>query len=261
MDTNELKAKIQCAVASLANAVDSNDVIRDYVRFMGRFHKYSFGNQMLIWIQHPGAAQVAGYKAWQKLGRQVRKGEKGIAILVPMTRKVTDSKGEEITKVWFGTGYVFDVSQTDGADLPAQPDWASSEMYPVLQGQLVAYAESIGIQVRVEQPAISGAQGVSYGGTIVLDPGTGTTTLVHELAHELLHQGAKEDRPASRQVRELQAEAVAAVVMSHFGFDTQTSLNYLGLWGVDGDAIKGNLEEIQKAACKIIDAVESYEYP
>lgn len=256
MNAADLRQTVGELIEVLAGAVDDNNntVIRDYLTFMGRFHKYSLNNQLLIWFQRPNATQVAGYKAWQSLGRQVRKGEKGIAILVPMARKVQGDDGAEETKLWFGTGYVFDVSQTDGEPLPEQPDWSSKECAPVLQAKLFEFAKSLGIQVCVGEPTIEGAQGVSYGGKIVIHPDTGTSTLVHELAHELLHQGT--DKSASRQVRELQAEAVAAVVMSHFGFEVSESLNYLGLWAVSGDGIKNNMDAIQKAACTIIQAVE-----
>jgi hypothetical protein len=88
-----------------------------------RFHAYSFGNVMLIGLQRPGATQVAGYKAWQGMGRQVRKGERGISILAPMVRKVEHDDEAEPDRVVAGFRVVslFDVSQTDGEPIPEPP--------------------------------------------------------------------------------------------------------------------------------------------
>jgi len=93
----------------------------DFVATMSRFHSYSFYNQMLILSQKPDATRVAGFVTWKKLDRYVKKGEKGIMILVPIIHKKEqpDQEGDEqeIT-TWFKTGYIFDVSQTDGEPLP-----------------------------------------------------------------------------------------------------------------------------------------------
>ena len=96
---------------------------RRYLRFSARFHRYSANNVLLILAQRPDATRVAGYEAWRSMGRQVRRGEKGIRILAPVTRKAEDERGKEAARalVGFRTATVFDVSQTDGEELPQAP--------------------------------------------------------------------------------------------------------------------------------------------
>lgn len=97
-------------------ALTSSEVWAEYLRFQSRFHRYSFGNALLIYLQKPDATYVAGYKTWQKMGRQVKKGEKGIAIFAPQmvkVRKVQEDSGEEVEEsrlAGFRVAYVFDVS-------------------------------------------------------------------------------------------------------------------------------------------------------
>ena len=102
--------------------VFTSDKYIEYLRFMSKFTSYSFNNTMLIFLQKPDASLVAGYKSWQQKGRQVRKGEKGITILAPCPHKkeVETEDGEKQTISWtsFRAVSVFDVSQTDGEELP-----------------------------------------------------------------------------------------------------------------------------------------------
>jgi hypothetical protein len=83
-----------------------------------RFHRYSWSNVALILAQRPDAIQVAGYSAWLRMHRSVRRGEQAIKIIVPMRKKIESEDGHDETKVFFGTGNVFDISQTDGEPLP-----------------------------------------------------------------------------------------------------------------------------------------------
>lgn len=103
-------------------AVLDEEALPRYLTVMGRFHAYSFGNVALILAQAPNATRVAGYRTWQALGRQVRKGERGIRILVPHPRRVELDEGEAETVVRsFGVGTVFDIRQTEGDLLPEPP--------------------------------------------------------------------------------------------------------------------------------------------
>src|SRR5205814_978089 len=100
-------------------AIQDSESFRRWLDISARFHKYSLGNQLLIALQKPEATYVAGFHAWLKMNRHVRKGEKGIAIMVPHRRKVTTEAGEDEERVLgFGTGYVFALEQTDGEPLP-----------------------------------------------------------------------------------------------------------------------------------------------
>jgi hypothetical protein len=131
---------------------------------------------------------VAGFNAWKKMGRYVKRGEKGIPILAPMIYR-EDPDDEDSVKVLrgFRVVHVFDLAQTDGQPLPEQPNWKSPEKNLELQKKLMDFAEQNGIKVTIKE--LEGeTQGISTGGSIVLSPEAGTKTLIHELAHELLHQ-------------------------------------------------------------------------
>src|SRR5579875_1316106 len=121
-------AKVQALIERMAEGVGSviksPESWRDVLARQARFHTYSFGNQLLIAMQRPAAARVAGYRTWQKAGRQVRKGEKGIAILAPVTVKKARERDDGTTEEWwalvgFRVEYVFDIAQTD--PIPGKP--------------------------------------------------------------------------------------------------------------------------------------------
>ena len=199
---------------------------------------------MLIAFSKPDATQVAGYKTWQGMKRYVRKGEHGIAILAPVVYHVKDDFGQPTpeTHVNFKSVYVFDVSQTDGEPLPEPPNWKSPEQDAELTARLIAFAHANGIIVTVE--TLPGeVQGQSRGGTVALSPDAGTKTLIHELAHEMLHKNTVATL-APRNLKELQAESVAYVVARHFGLEPAGSPNYLALWGADSTTIRQSLTAI-----------------
>jgi N-terminal domain of anti-restriction factor ArdC len=100
-----------------------SETLTQYLAAIGRFHRHSLRNVMLISSQKPTATHVAGFHAWHKLGRFVMKGEKGILILAPIVRRKNESAeqneiDESSTPVGFRAAYVFDISQTDGQELP-----------------------------------------------------------------------------------------------------------------------------------------------
>jgi hypothetical protein len=263
MDTNSaasLNSRIAAIVDQLASATDAAraaETMTHYLEFAAQFHRYSWGNQMLIGLGHPDATQVAGYKTWQAMRRQVRKGERGIAILAPIAYRLKDAAGEPTpeTRLTFKTVYVFDVSQTEGEPLPDAPEWKSPEQDAELTARLMAFARANGITVMVED--LPGeVQGQSRGGTIALSPKAGTKTLIHELAHELLHKSTLAILVMSRDLKELQAESVAYVVARHFGLEPAGSPNYLALWGAQGKDVRATLSTIQHCAAQIIGAVE-----
>ena len=117
--TSELLAQLEAGTLALQDS----QRWAEYLGMSARFHRYSMGNVLLIMLQCPTATQVAGFKTWLTMDRHVRKGEKGLRILAPMMYKRTDlnDAGEEVTRTGlrgFRSVAVFDVSQTDGADLP-----------------------------------------------------------------------------------------------------------------------------------------------
>src|SRR5690242_4478341 len=113
-DATEARDRLAAAVEAMADS----ETFGAWLRARSAFHDYSFNNTLLIVSQRPDATQVAGYRTWQKLGRQVRKGEHGIRILAPCVVKRETDEGEERSAMFFRTVSVFDVSQTDGEPLP-----------------------------------------------------------------------------------------------------------------------------------------------
>jgi hypothetical protein len=260
----ELNTKITEHIEQLAKATDaaraSEEMLR-YLEALSHFHHYSMNNIFLILLAKPDASQVAGFQAWKKLGRFVRKGEKGIAILAPiiinkkeensfsLQKKILQTSNLEKSLVGFKVVYVFDVSQTEGIPLPKPPDWKNPIKYASLAQKLIQFAESLGIKVS-EQELRGEVQGISKGGTILLSPDAGTSTMIHEIAHEMMHRD--KDRPLNRSVVELEAEAVSYVVGRFFGMEGFACPNYVALHGKDSKAILDNMDRIRKVAAEII---------
>lgn len=258
MNADELKNLTTSALEQLRVALDAghSERLTALLKTMGRFHRYSVNNICLIVSQRPAATRVAGFHAWRALGRFVRKGEKGIAILAPIVVRKREEEDDSKTVVGFRAAYVFDVEQTDGAPLP-EPSEAAGD--PGLNTTKLLAAIIAG-GITVERCAhLGGALGTSSGGRIqLLNDLSGApefAVLVHEYAHELLHRSA--DRPASRDVRELEAEAVAFVVSQAIGLDVaDAARDYIHLYHGDGNALAESLERIQRTATRILGALE-----
>jgi hypothetical protein len=261
MTADALKKITTDALDTLAALLDEghSDQLTALLKTMARFHKYSWHNVCLISTQRPAATRVAGFHTWRTMGRFVRKGEKGIAILAPIVgrREVESASDNARTVVGFRAAYVFDVEQTEGEALP-EPCLASGDpgaktalLKAAILAQGIAF-ESV--------DDLGGALGTSSGGRIQLltglSPAVEFTTLVHEYAHELLHRA--DDRPASRDTRELEAEAVAFVVGGAVGLNTsEASRDYIFLNRGDREALAGSLDRIQRAASVILAAVSA----
>ena len=255
----EVKDTVLKHVQDLAQSVSdvkSSAEYLNYLKFCSHFHGYSSLNIWSIFIHHPGASLVAGFRKWQKVNRFVKKGEKGIPILAPMIahKDSADPESDRVV-VGFRTVYVFDVSQTDGKEIP-QIDWRGGVKNEELHNKLVMFAESLGISVKRENQA-SGAEGVSKKGgkEIEINEKAGVETLSHEIAHSLLHFGENRSQLTSQQ-QELEAESVAYVVCSHFGLDVPSCKNYLALKDIEPEQIMAHFDAINLASSKIIEAVE-----
>lgn len=253
------KRLVSNAVERLAAdlAAGQSGQLKDYLTLLGRFHRYSLANVLLIAMQCPGATHVAGYRTWQGLGRQVRRGERAVRILAPITRRTRhEDPKEEETVVAFRTVGVFDVSQTSGEPL-AQFACVRGDPGKHLR-RLEEFIRSRGIVLR-HSDTIGSADGFSSGGQIALraglEPAPEFSVLVHELAHEILHQG-EEQVAASRTVRETEAEAVAFVVCQAIGLEAGTaSSDYIQLYQGSKETLVAALERIQQTAVEIIRAI------
>lgn len=250
---------------STALASGHSDQLQNYLSAMARFHRYSLSNVFLIMLQRPDATHVAGYHTWRTLGRHVKEGEKGVAIIAPMRlgKSEEDSPAGDNTDepaVRFRTAYVFDVSQTDGEPLPGIGEAAGDP--GAFSGRLKNLVKQLSIELEFSDD-LGGALGVSKGGRIEvksgLSPAQEFSVLVHELAHEILHQRDRVNRP-SKTVRETQAEAVAYIVAEGIGLDTGgASTNYIHLYQGDAKTLVESLEEVRLAATEILSALLSDE--
>jgi hypothetical protein len=259
---NRARDLAESALDKLAAALEQgkSEALVNYLAVMAKFHRYSWNNCLLIAIQRPGASQVAGFHAWRKLGRYVRKGAKGIAILAPMIcKKRTDNPEteDEQTRIFgFRTAYVFDVADTDGAEFPE---------FATVAGDPHTYTERLKEFLAVNRitleysEEVAPAKGVSQGGHIILLPGLSPaenfSVLAHECAHELLHK-AERRAQTSTTTRETEAEAVAFVVCHAIGLETGTAASdYIQLWQGDRAVLAESLQFIQSSAVQILTAL------
>jgi hypothetical protein len=243
-----------------------SDALTAYLNAMSRFHHYSFGNVLEIARQMPDATRVAGFWAWKQLGRSVKSGEKGIRILAPIVgvkRKKDEEAEKDITKqntrvlVGFRNAYVFDVSQTEGVDLPELREMSGD--VGENRDRLVSFIEKQGIALTYTEK-IAPALGMSYGGRIAILPGQSKaeefSTLVHELAHEMLHK-AERRTATTKVVRETEAEAVAFVIAKAVGLQTgSASADYIHLYHGNASLLAESLEVIQQTSAVILAALE-----
>ena len=268
------KTNILERLAEGITQLTSSERWQDWLTMQSRFHNYSFNNTLLILDQKPEASRVAGFNAWRKLDRFVRKGEKGIWILAPMVYKSDArddaSTGDEVTKVirGFKAVPVFDVSQTDGAELPEVCVRLDGEDEAGLFERLRSMAASIGFTVE-DATDLGGANGMCAHDErriLVLTsnaPVQRAKTLAHELGHAILH-GPRDARPDTRAVMELEAESVAFVVCTAAGITSDDySFGYVASWSGGGDealaAIKASGGRIQRAADQILRALDDSE--
>jgi N-terminal domain of anti-restriction factor ArdC len=265
---NPTQVLIKQAVDYLMKQLEAghSETLAAYLGTMARFHNYSFGNILQIARQRPTATRVAGFSAWKELGRFVKRGEKGIQILAPVTgyrRTKDEAEGETDSKpqpvlMGFRAVYVFDYAQTEGVDLPELEHTISGEVGGN-RDRLIAFLAQQNIALELSEN-IAPALGVSYGGRIALLPGQSKaeefTTLVHETAHELLHK-AERRTITTATVRETEAEAVAFIVGQVVGLEMGTaSSDYIQLYKGNAALLAESLQIIQRTSAVILGALQ-----
>ncbi len=258
----------------------SEQLVR-YLEFAAHFHSYSLGNLMLIMVQKPEATRVAGLRQWNRLGRHVRPGEKGIMILAPMAVwKKSDRESEPASEdetsesersetrekiTLFKPVYVFDISQTEGEEVPDLLHSAGDAGSALPHLKEAVRASGIALEELDHTPESASAHGASYGGRIVirndLGPPEAFRTLAHEFAHELLHW-PKDGSPKepNKTIRETEADATAFVVCRHFGVQCD-SADYLLLYDSEPKLLLDRLETVRHTAARIIDAIRAAQDP
>ena len=262
-------SKTQQALAQLEEGLEritSSEDFQQWLKSLSYFHQYSWGNTLLIWMQNKNATQVAGFQTWAKMNRFVRKGEKGIRILAPRTI-TKEENGKEYTEViGFRPVYVFDVSQTEGEDLPVGPretlvpgsSQAAEHLLNLSQCTLKAH----GVSYRRDQTSPALGYYSRQRKEIVVDESLEPIMEARILAHEMVHFFAHSDLAPGEYQRdrseiESVTESVAYVVLHHFNLDPgDSSFHYVASWARDPEVIKQRLGEIQRLSSRVIGELE-----
>ncbi len=269
----KIKAALQQIDDSLA-AISTDEDWLKFLYFQSRFYTYSFGNAMLIYAQNPNASYVRGYRAWNDLGRYVRKGAKGLAILAPCIRKeevfrepenkaeYNDAEGEkEVRKVikGFRVVYVYDIADTEGDDsqIPVLVTGlaGNSDEEKFIYERLYDYISTKHIVQEVIGTASKGSFNLETKVISVrsdMDYLQKAKTILHEYSH-LIDFEMNPDENISRNRRELVAESCAFVVSARLGLDTSRySMSYIQSWLKDKDELKLIADTVQKISYQII---------
>lgn len=267
-ENEKVKEAVDCIRRSL-EAIKTDADWRQYLEFQSRFHSYSYGNAMLIYGQNPEATYVNGYKAWNTLGRYVRRGARGIMILAPYFRrdgrnsgkKRQEDGGEEGKRepAGFRAIYVYDIADTGGSD----------DQLPVLVKGLAGNGAREQETYEKLKQFISGRHEVrETSGTAAkgsYDPATGricvradleylqkAKTILHEYAHAV-DFAMSPGKEAARNLREVVAEGASYVVAQWLGLDTAAySMGYIKSWLGDVSGLRLAAGGIQKVAGRII---------
>lgn len=267
----DIHERLTAAVADLA----SSDAWQHMLRIAAHMPSYSLNNILLVAVQRPDATAVAGYRAWRAAGRQVRKGEKGIAILAPCLYKPDQAQAEPVDRTTaevepgagaprvlrgFQVVHVFDLSQTDGPDLPDDPHLLTGPAPDDLWERLAQLVHDDGFTL--ERGDCHGANGYTdYRNRLVrvrddVEPAQAVKTLAHELGHiRADHENRFADQyrtsPRCRGQAEIEAESIAHLVTSAVGLDTVAySVPYIAGWsGNEPGALRA-------AAARVLDVAE-----
>lgn len=264
--------KLQAAHERLQEAVEqivSGDDWQRMLKVASMFHRYSFNNHLMIFLQRPDATVVAGFNRWKSLGRFVKKGEKGIAIFAPCKyrTKIETDDGEEKTLSQlrgFRVVHVFDISQTEGEELPdldaVRPRLLDGDAPEGIWDGLVGQAAAAGFEVvRYRRGSENGycdflSKQISVRPDVA--PAQAVKTLIHELGHALLHS---EESPRSKEVAEVEVESVAYIVCDAIGLDSgDYSFPYVARWAEGAtDLLRETGERVIGCARGILSGLEA----
>ena len=282
----DTKALAEHLKEGMKNYLDSEQ-FRSFLDTMSKFHNYSLNNIHLLKMQNPNVSHVASFNKWKTdFERTVKKGSKALKIWVPyqVKTKISANQNElsfspsengmeekEVTVTRFKLGNVFDVSQTEGKELPKAINELTGSVKDYEDLYRAAKAVSMDNQVPIsfEEIKREGANGYysPNENRIVISKGLKgqeqiLKTIFHEMAHSDLHRGSNAQYGDDQyRKQELQAESVAYVVANHFGFDTSSySFGYLAIWAKDKNGFEDMVEQlqiVQKEAKSLIDRMDA----
>lgn len=282
----DTKALAEHLKEGMKNYLDSEQ-FKSFLDTMSKFHNYSLNNIHLLKMQNPNVSQVASFNKWKTdFDRTVKKGSKALKIWVPYQVKTSipvhqkeldftpaeNEMGEkEVTVTRFKLGNVFDVSQTEGKELPKAINELTGDVKDYEDLYRAAKAVSMDNQVPISFEEIKRESTNGYyspdENRIVISKGLKgqeqiLKTIFHEMAHADLHRGSNAQYGDDQyRKQELQAESVAYVVANHFGFDTSSySFGYLAIWAKDKNGFEDMVEQlqiVQKEAKSLIDRMDA----
>ena len=282
----DTKALAEHLKEGMKNYLDSEQ-FKSFLDTMSKFHNYSLNNIHLLKMQNPNVSRVASFNKWKAdFDRTVKKGSKALKIWVPYQVKTSipvhqkelsfspsenEMEEKEVTVTRFKLGNVFDVSQTEGKELPKAINELTGSVKDYEDLYRAAKAVSMDNQVSISFEKIKreGANGYysPNENRIVISKGLKgqehiLKTIFHEMAHSDLHRGSNAQYGDDQyRKQELQAESVAYVVANHFGFDTSSySFGYLAIWAKDKNGFEDMVEQlqiVQKEAKSLIDRMDA----
>ncbi len=272
--------RMEQAVAAILTNVD----VRDYLKKIALFRRYSFGNTLFIVMQRPSATRVAGLTTWNRLGRYVKKGEKGIMIFAPMfgkQKRHEPSGGEQdlveegnvaagtdgTRLVGFKAVYVYDIEQTDGAEITCDALQGSTDFTVAadldvrLLFEWVLHVSPVPVKFRAISGSCRGYYDVLSDEIVLAESLTDLEkprTLIHEIAHKLALSEKEHDMSLDeRPMAEVIAEGAAFIVCSYLGIDTGAcSFSYVAAWGKDPAKIMSWGSAVMRVANRVIDLLE-----
>ncbi|OPY70725.1 MAG: hypothetical protein A4E57_00342 [Syntrophorhabdaceae bacterium PtaU1.Bin034] len=273
----EYYQKLEQAVSEILTNAD----VRGYLEKVALFRSYSFGNTLFILAQRPSARRLAGLRTWNRLGRYVKKGEKGIMIFAPMFGKpkkqhpsdepqdIVEEDGatheeNETRLIGFKAVYVYDISQTDGAEITCEAlrgsmEFIVSEDMDVRSlFEWILQRSPVPVKLRTMPGSGRGYYDALADEIVLSDSLTDLErprTLIHEIAHKLALSGKEHDMSLDdRPMAEVIAEGAAFVVCSYLGIDTGAcSFSYVAVWGKDLKKIMSWGSAVMRVANRIIE--------
>ena len=282
----DTKALAEHLKEGMKNYLDSEQ-FKSFLDTMSKFHNYSLNNIHLLKMQNPNVSRVASFNKWKTdFDRTVKKGSKALKIWVPYQVKTkipvnqkelsfspseNEMEEKEVTVTRFKLGNVFDVSQTEGKELPKAINELTGSVKDYEDLYRAAKAVSMDNQVSISFEEIKRGSANGYyspdENRIVISKGLKgqeqiLKTIFHEMAHSDLHRGTNAQYGDDQyRKQELQAESVAYVVANHFGFDTSSySFGYLAIWAKDKNGFEDMVEQlqiVQKEAKSLIDRMDA----
>ena len=280
---DEIMEKLQQGIQEMFQS----DRYKEYLHFVSSLPQYSFNNSVLIASQRPDATLISGYKAWTKYGRHVKRGEKGIKIIAPMPKKtenlvekkdpvtgktLLDANGkpvmENVVIPQYRVVTVFDVSQTEGKELPTLDVQTLKGSVPRFEDLMVAIRRICPVPISIEKMEME-ANGYYHHleKRIVVKDGMSEAqtmkTALHETAHALLHDRdllKQQNITKTSNEREVEAESVAYMVCDHFGLDTSSyTFGYVTSWmsSQSMEELRSSVDLIKNTASRMIQGMET----